>query len=84
MIVFFDKTGAPLLKWGTGDGARRQIFDSLMCYPLSKNSKIFPIVPSLKLLDMNVGKNEETVDFDSKHLAKRMRNTSNMPSKTPL
>ena len=70
-----------LLNWATdGAGARRQIFDSLMSHPLSKDSAIFPYISTLKLLDMNVGEHQETVDFDSKHLAKRLQNALDLIS----
>ena len=73
---FCEKNGAPLLCWATdGDAARRQIFDALMCFLLPATSKIYPIISPLKLIDMYVGANEETVDFDGKHLAKRTRNS---------
>ena len=74
--LFKEKNGAPLLCWATdGDSTRRQIFNSLMNHTLSVDSNIYPVISSLKLIDLCVGANEETVDFDAKHLAKRFRNT---------
>ena len=66
---------APFLCWSTdGDGTRRQIADSMMTCKIGTGSKIYHIVSKLRFLDLEVGKNEETVDFDSKHLAKRLSN----------
>ena len=73
---FCDKNGAPLLCWATDcDASRRQIFDALVCHLLTAASNIYPIISTLKLIDMYVGENEETVDFDGKHLAKCTRNS---------
>ena len=72
---FKTKTGAPLLCWSTdGDSTRRQIFDHLMNNKLENTSPIYAIISKLRFIDLNVGKYEETVDFDGKHLAKRWRN----------
>ena len=35
---------------------------------------MYPIISALPLVDRNVGTNQETVDFDIKHLAKQVRN----------
>ena len=68
-------SGCPLMCWSTdGDSTRRQIFDKLMEYPLQKTSPIYGIISKLRFIDTMVGKHEETLDFDAKHLAKRMRN----------
>ena len=56
-----------------GDPSRRQIFDSLMSHEIGENSLIFPIISELMLIDTNVGENDETVNFDPKHLCKRIR-----------
>lgn len=73
---FKEATGEPLMNWTTdGDNIRRLIFDNLMDQPLPSSSKIYHILSKLPLLDLDVGKNEETVDFDAKHLSKRMRNS---------
>ena len=72
---FLDRTGAPLMCWSTdGDNTRRRIFDYLMSHELSDSSSIYPIVSKLRFIDNMVGSEEETVDFDAKHLAKRWRN----------
>ena len=77
---FKSKTGAPLLCWGTdGDASRRRIFDALMNVFLKVESDIYHIISTLKLMDMYVGENEETVDFDPKHLGKRIRNSCISP-----
>ena len=71
---FAEKHGAPLLNWSTdGDPARRQVFDSLMSFDLDKESLIYPTISRLRLIDRRVGRNEETVNFDSKHIVKRVR-----------
>ena len=71
-----EMTGAPFLNWATdGDATRRQIFDKLMCWRLNESSSLFGIISRLKLIDCNVGRYEETVNYDPKHLAKRLRNT---------
>ena len=44
-----------------------------MQYELQESSLIYPI-SALPLVDRNVGTNQETLDFDIKHLAKRVRN----------
>ena len=68
------KHGAPFLNWSTdGDPTRRQIFHSLMSYELDDDSDIYPIISKLRLVDHQVGRNEETVNFDAKHLCKHMR-----------
>lgn len=72
---FEEKHGAPLLNWSTdGDGTRRIIFDSFMNNKLSPTSPIYEYLSSLRLLDLDVGPGNETVNFDHKHLAKRIRN----------
>ena len=69
---FHNKNDAPFLNWSTdGDGTRRIIFDSFM------NAKLSPTVLFMNIsldLDLDVGPGEETVNFDHRHLAKRMRN----------
>ena len=45
-----------------------------MSHELSADSVIYPTISKLQFIDKDVGKEEETVDFDAKHLAKRMRN----------
>ena len=66
----------PFLCWSTdGDNIRRHLFDALMCNKLSVTSPLYRILSKLLLLDLETGDNEETVDFDAKHLAKRTRNS---------
>lgn len=63
------------MNWATdGDGTRRIIFYLLMSFLIEGNSKIYPIVSTLRFMDLHVGENDETVDYDGKHLAKRVRN----------
>ena len=54
-----------------GDGTRRQAMHALMKYEVDKNSELGKLLTSLLLLDLKLGKNEETVNFDPKHLVKR-------------
>ena len=71
---FAQKNGAPFLNWSTdGDPSRRQIFTSLCSYSLSNSSPIYPMISKMKLIDTLVGRNEETTNYDAKHLAKRIR-----------
>ena len=73
---FMEKYGTPFLNWSTdGDPARRQIFHSLMTYPVQESSVLYPVVSNLRLIDLNVGKHEETTNYDAKHIGKRLRNT---------
>lgn len=61
--------------WVTdGDSTRRQIFDNLMQQRLQNTSEIYHIVSKLRFIDTMVSKHEETIDFDGKHLAKRLWN----------
>ena len=46
--------------------------DSLMRFELCESSLIYPIISVLHLIDLCVGANEETVDFDIKHLAESL------------
>ena len=48
---------------------------SLMSNDLSSDSPIHPTISSLRLMDMKVGPNEETVNYDAKHLVKRIRSS---------
>ena len=45
-----------------------------MLYELQESSLIYPIISALPLVDRNVGANQQTMDFDIKHLAKQGRN----------
>ena len=72
---FYFKNNAPFMSWSTdGDETRRRIFDSLMRFEPYESSLIYPIISVLPLIDFCVGANEETVDFDIKHLATRVQN----------
>lgn len=42
---------------------------------LKEDSSIYPIMSSLKLMDLFVRKIEKSVDFEAKFLAKGLRNT---------
>ena len=71
---FYIRYNTPILNWSTdGDPARRQLFNSLMSYDLLPTSPIYDIISKLKLIDTKVGLHEETVNFDAKHLLKRLR-----------
>ncbi|XP_066914918.1 uncharacterized protein [Clytia hemisphaerica] len=71
---FFKVHKVPLLNWATdGDATRRMLFDQLMCYDLPPTSPIYDTISKLKLVDMKVGPHDETVNFDHKHIAKRIR-----------
>ena len=41
---------------------------------LKNESPIYDIITKLRLIDTEVGGKEETIDFDAKHLGKRLRN----------
>ena len=58
------------------DGTRRQVFQKLMSTPFSQETypALFDLLEALKLLDNTCGKHLETVNFDPKHLIKRIRN----------
>ena len=43
-----------------------------MSFDLDKESLIYPTISHLRLIDRRVGRNEETVNFDSKHIVKRV------------
>ena len=62
------------MNWSTdGDAIRRILFDLLMSHKLCPSSPIYDTIKDLLLLDKMVGKNDETVNFDHKHLVKRLR-----------
>ena len=62
---FYFKNNAPFMCWSTDvDATHRRIFDSLMRFELCESSLIYPIISVLLLIDLCVGANEETVDFD--------------------
>ena len=44
-----------------------------MSYDLQQSSPIYEIISKLKLIDTKVGIHEETVNFDAKHLIKRVQ-----------
>ena len=71
---FAQINGAPFINWSTdGDPSRRQIFNSLGSYNLPNTSPIYPMISKMRLIDTLVGRNEETTNYDPKHLAKRIR-----------
>ena len=73
---FAKMNGAPFLNISSdGDAARRQVFNSLMSNDLPSDSPIYPTISSLRLMDIKVGPNEETVNYDAEHLSKRTRGT---------
>ena len=73
--LFKEKHGFPLLNWSTdGDATRRKIFTSFMNNALKETSPLYPLIKDLSIMDMEVGPNEETVNYDPKHLVKRTRN----------
>ena len=61
------------LNWSTDGDPARQLFSSLMSHEISDHM-LKSIISYLKLFDTKVGENNETTNFDPKHLAKRMRN----------
>ena len=74
----YETTGSGFLCWASdGDGGRRFTFNGLMAFPLSQfhYPELFAKVKEMKLFDLNVGKYGESVDYDPKHLTKRVRNT---------
>ena len=54
----------------------RQIFDYLMSYELPPTSPIFHEIDNLKLMDMNIGKEDQTY---AKHICKRTGNCTISP-----
>lgn len=57
-----------------GDPQQRQAIDTYMCKKLSlADGDLFVLLRNLPLLDLFVGPNDETVDFDKKHCCKRLR-----------
>lgn len=71
---FYIRYNTPILNWSTdGDPARRQLFNALMSHDLQPSSSIYEIISKLKLIDTKVGFHEETVNFDAKHMIKRIR-----------
>ena len=76
--AFHESTGKGFLCWASdGDGGRRITYNALMSYTLSSDHipELYEKVKNMTLFDLNVGKYGESVDFDAKHLAKRMRTT---------
>ena len=68
-----DKTGFPALTYCTdGDPLRRQVLNSLMKHVVSSTSQLGRIMRQLPLVDLLVGPNDETSNFDAKHIAKRL------------
>ena len=64
-----DEKWCTFLCCGTdGDTTRRHIFDYLM------HSPIFHEIDNLKLMDMKVGQEDQTFDYDVKHICKKTRN----------
>ena len=45
----------------------------LVSYDLPKSSPIYPMISKMRLIDTLVGRNEETTNYDPKHLVKRVR-----------
>ena len=72
---FAETNGAPIMCWSSeGHSTKHQIFDSLMTYKLGQSPPIYHIASKLRFIDLEVGRNEETVDFNAKHLATRCKN----------
>ena len=67
-----DKIDANPLNFNTdGDSTRRQAMNAITQYDLDMDSELGKIISALPLIDRKVGKNQETVNFDAKHLVKR-------------
>ena len=58
-----------------GDSARRSVLHGLRSYKLSPGSRIYNELSSLKYMDFNTCKLDVTIDYDAKHLSKRLRST---------
>ena len=71
--LFHEKTGNKLMNFASdGDGNRRIAFTELTKYEVDKSTLLGELVHKMDFLDLNVGKYEETVSYDPKHLAKRL------------
>ena len=58
-----------------GDSARRSVLHSLRTHKLNPTSPIYNEIASLKYMDLNTCNLDVTIDFDAKHLSKRLRST---------
>lgn len=66
------KLGVKPLNFCTdGDSTRRQALNSITQHEILISSALGKEVHQLQLIDRKVGKNDETVNFDAKHLVKR-------------
>ena len=64
--------GMPAMNFNSdGDPTRRQAFNAITKHDLDMDSDLGKIIEKLHLVDRKVGKNNETVNFDAKHVAKR-------------
>ena len=62
------------MNWSTdGDPTRRQIYAILSSHTISQDSLIFNVLGKCYLLDMKAGPDGQTVNFDPKHIIKRVR-----------
>ena len=67
-----EKIGANPLNFNTdGDSTRRQAMHAITQHDLDLDSDLGKTISSLALVDRKVGKNQETVNYDAKHLVKR-------------
>ena len=67
------KTGFAPLSYNTdGDSLRRQVLHALMSHVVSPTSELGILMRLLPLMDLLVGEDDETANYDGKHLAKRL------------
>ena len=67
-----EKIHANPLNFNTdGDSTRRQSMHAITQNDLNLDSDLGKVISSLPLIDRKVGKNDETVNYDAKHLVKR-------------
>ncbi len=70
--ALFDLHGTYLMNICTdGDSTRRQIAHSIMQYEIPAENQILRFVEDLPHVDTQLGKHQETFNFDPKHLSKR-------------
>ena len=70
-----EKYGVSVMNLCTdGDSTRRQAYNMFMCHTVSIISDIYLIVGKLPFVDLTVGPNLETANFDAKHMIKRYWN----------
>ena len=69
-----DILGAPAQNFNSdGDTTRRQALHAITNHDLDLTSELGKIIVQLDFVDLKVGKHNETLNFDAKHIAKRCR-----------